>query len=178
MEIIWRPIPGWEGLYEASNTGLIRSVDRYRSHYITKKALIRGKLIASKIDRYGYYALQLHGNGKIYSRTVHRLIAQTFVLNPENKTQINHKDGDKLNNHEGNLEWCTVLENQIHLRIKLGDKRNFGVPVIQKGMGDEIIKIWPTASSTRRGGFNPVKVSAVANGKRKSHGGYKWNYEI
>lgn len=107
-EEIWKDIPGYEEYYEASNTGLIR-----RKSYIMK----------CRITKDGYPAITLCGGGKQKSKTIHRIIAELFVENPENKPQVNHKDGIKQNAFASNLEWMTSSENVKHaLDLGLKDK--------------------------------------------------------
>lgn len=114
---LWLPVKGYEGYYEVSNFGNVRSLDRYAKTRSGGKRLHKGILRKKKIDRYGYYVLCLCVNEKRTYPTVHRLVAQAFVDNPENKPQVNHIDGNKLNNHYTNLEWCTTQENTEHAKL-------------------------------------------------------------
>jgi hypothetical protein len=102
--------------YEVSNLGNVRSIDRYvtNSNGITK--LIKGKILKKGNHTGGYHnvALTLNGNPKSYY--VHILVAKTFIINSENKPEVNHKDGDKKNNQVVNLEWSTPKENTAHAR--------------------------------------------------------------
>lgn len=112
---IWKSIPGYEGYYEASNLGRIRSVERKIPHPM----LLTGQTIHSKIlklnkDADGYFVLSIQKEGKTLFTFAHRLVAMAFIPNPDNKPCVNHKDGNKQNNHVENLEWCTVLENNRH----------------------------------------------------------------
>lgn len=101
MKREWRKISGVDN-YFVSNDGRIKSFARY------KKGLIKSLNIVN-----GYHAVRINGSGKLYCY-VHRLVAQEFIPNPENKPCINHKDANRINNHVSNLEWCTRLENQRH----------------------------------------------------------------
>lgn len=98
MQEVWKPVNGWEGLYEVSNLGRVRSL-----HY--KKPYIMHPIV----DNYGYVRISLvKPNSKKYKRCgVHRLVAEAFISNPDNLPQINHKDENKQNNNVNNLEWCT-----------------------------------------------------------------------
>ncbi len=98
---IWVKIKKFEGLYLASNTGLIKSL------------INKGRLLKPGLSR-GYKTVVLYKNKKSRTYLVHRLIAESFILNPENKRTVNHKDGDKLNNNLSNLEWATHKENVTH----------------------------------------------------------------
>lgn len=102
----WMPIKGYEKKYEVSNCGRIR---------ITGTPVIR----ANAITEYGYVAFTLCYKGTVKRRPVHRIVAETFIPNPDNKPEVNHKDGNKQNNNVENLEWCTHLENIRH-SIEMG----------------------------------------------------------
>ena len=110
-EEIWRPIVGYEGLYEVSNTGRVRSLDRYVKCDYEKYRLHKGKVLSPGKDKDGYLSVVLSCNGKHKKIAVHRLVAQAFIPNPDDLPIINHKDEDKTNNRVDNLEWCTVKYN-------------------------------------------------------------------
>ena len=98
----WRPVIGYEGLYEVSSLGRVRSLDRYDR----MNRFCEGRILKSYTYRGGYLFVQLSSNGKLKHHLVHRLIAQAFIPNPDNLPQINHKDEVKSNNCVDNLEWC------------------------------------------------------------------------
>ena len=100
-KILWKDIKGYEGLYKITSLGDVYSVTRK-------------KFIYQSIDRYGYKQCLLYNNGKHKTKKVHRLVAEAFIENIDNKPQINHKDGNRTNNRIDNLEWCTNSENQLH----------------------------------------------------------------
>ena len=105
-EEIWRAIEGYEGLYEVSNTGRVRSVDRYVKYSNGRIHLHKGKVLRPIKDRDGYLQVNLCYSGRINSIKIHRLVAQAFIPNPDNLPQVNHKDEVKTNNNVDNLEWC------------------------------------------------------------------------
>lgn len=107
----WRPIEGYEGLYEVSNTGRVRSVDRYVKSKGESYWLRKGKMLSPGKDTYGYLFVILTCNGKRKAINVHRLVAKAFIENPDNLPQVNHKDEVKSNNCVENLEWCTAKYN-------------------------------------------------------------------
>lgn len=108
-EEVWKDVPGYEGLYQISNYGRVKSLARKSSG---KRPI--DQIIKQVKDAYGYYTVGLHNaKGGIASHTVkvHRLVAMVFVQNPNNLPEVNHKDEDKTNNHADNLEWCTTKYN-------------------------------------------------------------------
>ena len=111
----WKDIPGYEGWYQVSNLGNVRSVDRMieqwsrYGHTITRN--LKGKMITSTDNGNGYKIVGLKKNQVVDSRYVHRLVAEAFIPNPDGKLEINHKDFNKANNSVDNLEWVTRVEN-------------------------------------------------------------------
>lgn len=108
----WADIPGYEGLYQASIFGYVRSITRIvlkgKDHVPSK---VTGKIITPWIDTSGYLKVDLYKNGKRKCEKLHQLIAKTFIPNPLNKETVNHKDENPLNNTIQNLEWMTNKEN-------------------------------------------------------------------
>lgn len=103
----WLPVVGYEGLYEISDSGRVKSLH-------DTKGYKPGRIIASRINTFGYRQIMLSKNGKTKQNSVHRLVASAFIINPLNKPQVNHIDSDKSNNNLSNLEWATRKENVIH----------------------------------------------------------------
>lgn len=110
MEEIWKPVPGYEGYYEISNTGKVRSLTRTITDSLGKTRIYPGKILTQKNVK-GYYKLQLSKDGTRKEYFVHRLLAEAFIPNPDNLPAVNHKDENKQNNNIDNLEWCTVEYN-------------------------------------------------------------------
>lgn len=106
---IFVPVKGYEGLYEVSNTGKVRSVKggRRRGVELKQQSYVSG-------TNRGYSIVSLVKEGKAMTATVHRLVASAFISNPENKPCVNHKDNNKSNNRVENLEWATYSENELH----------------------------------------------------------------
>ena len=113
--VIWKPVVGYEGLYEVSNTGLIKSLNMYRSK--------EPHLMKLGHRRDGYLNVGLSKNNVTKTKTVHRVVAEAFIPNPNNLEMINHKDEDRTNNNIENLEWCTRAYNQLY-SLKLHPERN------------------------------------------------------
>jgi hypothetical protein len=112
---IWKPVPGFEGHYEVSNQGRVRSHDFMRPIRNGGLQPCRGRIIKQFVGSHGYPAVTLNKDGiQLRGRLVHRLVALAFIPNPEQKKQVNHKDGNRLNPVASNLEWVTPSENSIH----------------------------------------------------------------
>ena len=124
MEEIWKDIPEYLGIYQVSNYGLIRKIGRCK----------KPKFMTPKPNQKGYLRVCFSIGGKKRYYRVHRLVAQAFIPNPDNKPQINHKDGNKLNNNVSNLEWVTNQENCEHAqRNGLTNHRERPVVLIKNG---------------------------------------------
>lgn len=121
MNEYWKDIKGYEGLYQISNFGRIKSFVRGK-----------GRIKSPNITVHGYCVVHLHnGNSKKYTG-VHRLVAEAFIPNPNNLPQVNHINGDKTDNRVENLEWCTCKDNQIHA-VKTG---------LRDGWSNEPVKVY------------------------------------
>lgn len=101
-EEIWKDIIGYEGLYQVSSLGRVRSLDRYDSN----NHFLKGRILKLSANGKGYLKVALNSNGKAKTYSVHRLVLQSFIPNPDNLPQVNHKDENKTNNNVDNLEWC------------------------------------------------------------------------
>lgn len=167
MKEIWKDIPGYEGIYYASNKGLIRS---------------KNGILKPSVHRDGYLKVVFCVKGRRKTFQVHRLIAQTFIPNPNNLPQINHKDEDKTNNCVENLEWCTMDYN-IHYGTGQKRCRNRGLPrntkaVIQLSLEGEYINEYPSViEAHRKTGANMANIRSCALGIYRQSGGYKWKYK-
>lgn len=186
---IWKDILGYEGLYQVSNYGRIKALERYVKH--SENAMrLRKELILVPVNRGdGYYVVSLC-NGSSRSRIIHRLVAQAFIPNPENKPQVNHKDGDKSNNSLDNLEWVTVSENILHsfrIGIRTANKPSLGK------FGSSHVRSKAVLQFTKDGKFIKkhgaiveaskelcIHRSAISNaccGLSGSAGGYVWKFQ-
>lgn len=192
MEEIWKPISNFEGLYEVSNLGNVRSVDRIKTQwnrYQNVKVKYKGQLLKKHKLR-GYYAVNMWKNGKMYNKQIHRLVAQAFIPNQDNFPIVNHIDGNKTNNRVENLEWCSYSHNtkeayRIGLKT-ISDKHKqatrklglqSGKKIAQKDLLGNVIKIFDSGrQASIELNINQGCISMCCNGKRKSVGGYKWEY--
>ena len=107
MEEIWKAIPGFEGIYEVSDLGGVRSLDRVVTYKDGRIARFKGKVLKSRITKDGYFQVQLSKGDNPKTIKIHRLVAEVFIPNPHRLSEVNHKDEDKTNNDVSNLEWCS-----------------------------------------------------------------------
>lgn len=114
MNEIWKPVAGYEGIYEVSNLGRVRSLDREVANRWGTTKPVPGAIRTIAVKREGYCFVNLFRRSRGRPMYVHRLVAIAFLPNPEGLPQVNHIDGDKLNNRADNLEWCTGKENCQH----------------------------------------------------------------
>jgi hypothetical protein len=156
----WKEIQNYEGLYQVSNEGRIRS---------NRGIKIQG-------DYNGYKKVRLSKNSRQLTKQVHRLVAQAFISNPDNKPFVNHKDLNRSNNHVNNLEWVTHQENVDHA-IKNG---HIGGPsgrkVIKCDLNGNPLKSYDKIIDVEKDGFRTSGVGFVCRGERKTHKGFIWKY--
>lgn len=119
---IWKPIPSYEGYYEASTLGRVRSIDIKLPHPRNKTMSFtrKGRILKSELDKYGYPVVTLSVNKKARTYKVHRLIAMTFLENPNNLPQVDHINSIRYDNRPENLRWCTTQDNTAWRDEKLG----------------------------------------------------------
>ena len=171
---VWKDIEEFNGVYQISNLGRLKSKERIVNHP-KGKCLLKEKYLSEVKNKKGYIEFQITYDSRHYSRKAHRLVAIAFIPNPENKPQVNHIDGDKTNNSVENLEWCTNSENQIHA-IKTGLKRT--MKILQFDLNGNFIKDWKSASEAEKiTGINYRHILEVCNGKKKTYKGFIWKFK-
>ena len=178
----------YEGLYKVSNLGKILSLNYHRSG--------KPELMNPSANTDGYFQVCLRKNGETNLCLVHRLIAQTFLPNPENKPCINHKiegeKGKKINmvffNEDGSIdkerttiEWATYEENNNYATrnerlSKTLTNGKLSKRVLQLSLSGDLIREWPSTQECKRNGFNQGNVAACCRGERKTHKGFRFMY--
>ena len=165
MEEIWRDIEGYEGIYQVSNLGRVKS-------------LTRNIFLKLQRDKKGYCVCKLSNGKNRKEAKGHRLVAQAFIPNPENKRQVNHINGIKTDNRVENLEWCTSQENNIHA-VKTGLK----VYSEKSGKPKRKIKCLDTGEifesindAHRKCGLHRKTLWLCCQGKQEKTGGLRWEY--
>lgn len=178
---IWKDIQGFEGVYQVSNLGNVKSLFFHSTN--------TPRLLKSSPTNCGYYKVQLHLNGKPKTKYVHRLVAETFLPRIQGKDQVNHKDGDKSNNALQNLEWVSASENQLHsvrnnlrksspMLGRFGSLNPRSKPISQYALDGTFIRRWNSVSDAGRYyNFRPNCISECANGITHTSYGYIWKYD-
>lgn len=187
---IWRPIEGTDGRYEVSNTGKVRSLN-YGRHGGTRE-------MSPVKDKKGYLRVRITRNGKNSTVKVHRIVAETFIPNVDNKPQVNHINGVKDDNRAENLEWVNNSENQKHAfdngykektrewcrqmgntigKEALSRERELRkTPVVAiKEDGTEIL-FGSQQEASKATSVPQANINKVLKGQRRSAGGYRWRY--
>ena len=194
MKEIWRSVKDFEGLYEISNLGNVKALRRTWKvwNYQGKKYQEMGnkeKILSSSLSKCNYKQVMLSKEGKRYLKTIHRLVAEAFIPNLDNKPCINHIDGNKLNNCVENLEWCTYSENSIHSwnnnlekpywEGKFGKNHSTSKQVTQYDLRGNLIKKWDCISDAVRAlKIDGGRITKCCQHKKYCHsaGGYIWEY--
>lgn len=181
MQEIWKDVVGYEGLYKVSNLGNVLSIPR-RGTRSRKEHLLR-----QYKTKKGYLNVFLIKKCKSFCTGTHRLVAQAFIPNPENKPQVNHIDGNKENNCLDNLEWVTNQENMKHawesgLRnkekiYKRGKDNVSSVKVNQYSIEGKFIQTWFSLMDIKRElGISPANICACCRHRKNIAYGYIWRY--
>lgn len=178
--MIWRAIQGYEGYYEISDTGLVRSLDRVVPDAKLGSKKLKGKIMkqtesVGKTRESGYYVVNLRKNHTTNVCQVHRLVAETFIENPLGLPTVNHIDGNKHNNNVVNLEWASYSWNNIHaLKNGLRDPR--GTYIRQMNLDGSFVSDFKSVCEANRiTGIGRAMISHCVNGRSKTAGGFLWS---
>lgn len=169
MEEIWREVPGYEGLYEVSNRGVVRSLNYLHTG--------RKRVLRLMKDNYGYLVVHLCKDGQTKTLKVHRIVAQAFIANPLNLPDVNHINEDKTDNRANNLEFCTAQYNNNFGTHNARIAKTLSKTVLQYDKSGNFVQEWPSVIEVqRRIGWLPSCISQCCHGKRKSAYGFVWSY--
>lgn len=177
----WRPVLGYEGLYEVSNWGRIKSIPRKGTY---------ARILKPVPNKYGYLQVNLCKNGKLKTFKVHRLVVEAFLEIPEGLKQyigtvylqVNHKDENKHNNNVENLEWCSAKYNsnfgtRNERMIKKNTNGKCSKPVLQYDLEGNFIREWKSTMECGRNGYNHGAVAACCRGELKKYKDFIWKYK-
>lgn len=183
MKEIWKDIEDYEGLYQISNCGRVKSIDHMREQLHLYGRMVntnyKGKILKPHNSR-GYLRVRLFDRNKSKNISIHRLVAEAFIPNPNNYPQINHKDEDKTNNNVDNLEWCTPAYNANYGTRKKRIIKKQSIPIIQYTLDGKFVKEYSSiAEAARQTGINLGNICSCCRGNiNYSHaGGFKWQYK-
>ena len=175
MEEIWKDIEDFEGQYQVSNLGRIKSLKR-EANCGKGKIIIKERILKNMIGKHGYYYVHLGKNGCKNAKTVHRLVAKAFINNNDNFPVVNHIDGNKRNNNVQNLEWCTYSKNIKHAYIN-NLKKPPEKEVLQYDTNGKFIKKWKSGKvAAQKLNINYCHISSCCTGKSKIAGGFIWKH--
>lgn len=165
----WKDIEGFEGLYQVSNKGRVKSLGNNK--------LRKEKILKGGKGTCGHLLVHLCKDGKQAHKYIHRLVAQAFLPNPQNLPEVNHKDENPSNNQVSNLEWCDCKYNINYgtRNQRVAEKLSRRVDQIDMVTG-EVVHQWVSTAECGRNGFNIGHVSSCCNGKLKQYKGYVWKY--
>lgn len=180
MSEVWKPIEGYEGIYEVSSLGRVRSLERTLIDNKGRRHPVPSRILKPKNDR-GYCKVFLCDLNKRKECFVHRLVAQAFLPNPNNYPVINHKDENPHNNHVDNIEWCTISYNT---RYGTGMARHiehtvFRVKAVEQLdlQGNHIAFFESISEAARATNCHKAVISKVCKGQAQTSGGYKWRFK-
>ena len=161
MTETWKAISGYEGLYEVSDLGRVKSLNYNRTGM--------ENILKPGTNHKGYLHVSLYKDGHVKTVKVHRLVAESFIPNPQGLETVNHKDEVKTNNTVTNLEWMSRADNKRY-------SANKPVQMLDKSTGELLATLPSTMEASRITGINQVDICICCNGKLKSAGGYIWRY--
>lgn len=177
MEEIWKPVVGFETRYAVSNTGKVKRL------YVPKRKgpgehERKEMILKQRFNNMGYAVIDLYVKSKRYQMLVHRVVAISFIENPNNYPIINHKDETPTNNHVDNLEWCTHKYNSNYgtSKEKIREKNSKAIYQIDAKTGEIIRRFNSSMDIQRKLGLSNGSINDCVNGKRNRQtlGGYRW----
>lgn len=192
---VWKPVNAFEGYYEVSSFGNVRSVSRTITHNDGVKRSFKQKRMTQKVNERGYLSVGLNKENVQFTFMAHNLVAMAFIENPDSKPIVNHKDLNKNNNHKDNLEWVTHAENiqhafdngavtihrgeKNHMHGRFNELNHYSKPVYQFSFETKtLIKSYPSAREAgRQLSANYKLISECCQGYRNTHKGFAWSFD-
>ena len=170
MSEMWKDIDGYEGLYQVSNTGKVKSFRAWKRAKCPNEYILK-----PTANNRGYLAVTLYKDASKRKYLVHRLVAEAFIPNPNNYPQINHIDEDITNNSFENLEWCTPLYNNCYGTARFRAMLTTGKPVEQRLINGQLLATYVTATIAQDiTGISAKEINACIRGFLHSAGGFIW----
>ena len=169
---VWKDILGYEGHYQVSDKGRVKSLKQGKE-----------KILKPRKDKDGYLYVCLCKNGEVKTCKIHRLVGQSFIPNPNNLPEINHRDEVKTNNSVENLEWCSSKYNMNYgTRVQRQSKKltngKLSKPVLQYTKDGKFIQEWKSTRDVERNlGYNQSAISRCCLGKQKTSYSFIWKYK-
>lgn len=166
---IWKDIEEFEGKYQISSMGRVKSLNF--------KLTGKEQIMSLKINKYGYKQILLYKDKKYKTFLIHRLVAQAFIPNPDNKPEIDHINTNKTDNRVENLRWVTSSENKNNPITIEKYKNCSSIPVLQFTLDGELVRKWDSATQVERElGVYQSHITSCLKGNYKTAYGYKWRY--
>lgn len=180
MQEVWKDIAGYEGLYQVSNFGNVRSIDRYVPHKTFGRKFCGGHVMSTHINNAGYVTVNLSKDNKYKSYDIHRLVAIAFLeVCGDSLMEVNHIDENKQNNHVSNLEWVTKSQNNRYGTKVARQADKIKRPVMQYDVNGNFINEWESATDAEKALSSKFTgaISHCLRGKNKTAYGYIWKYK-
>lgn len=163
----WKPVPGFECLYEVSNLGRVKSLKKNGHGEI---------LLKQYVDRYGYLKVYLYKDNKPHYLTVHRIVAKAFIPNDENKNTVDHIDCNRANNRVDNLRWATMKEN-LHYSHKMGRQTITATPIIATDPDGNVSRFNSQREAAKVSGVKQYAISRALHGEKPDLKGWVFSFD-
>ena len=180
MNEVWKDINGYDGEYQVSNLGRIKSVARLTTRpcqYGIREYRIPEKILRTRLGTSGYLCVNLHHEGKQVTEMIHRLVALHFCQGYRDGLVVNHIDEVRTNNRADNLEWITHTENVNH-GTGIQRRKKHPKAVVQISLSGEVVHTFPSLKAAAKAlGLHPTRIGHCCHGDRPTAGGYKWKFK-